>query len=293
MMMPTMGNAKPAKLPWELISLDFVGPLTRSTAGNTVMLVAVDWVTKYVIAHPMRNADAVKMVNFLENEVFLRFSRPRIVLTDNGKQFHSTAFRALLARYQIEHMTTAFYCPMVNNAERVNRVLITCIRALLKEDHKSWDVNLPAIVAAINSAKHDSTGVSPHFANFGRDLILHTDLYKQQEMNTHQDPKVAQDIRLSTLKRTHEFVVRRLKASHEKSKQRYNIRTRSVAFKLGDVVWRRNFSLSSKVEGINQKLNPKFTATIVREVLGHNMYLLEDVVSGKLGRYHAKDVKAD
>ncbi|KXJ81766.1 hypothetical protein RP20_CCG017892 [Aedes albopictus] len=165
-MLPTMGSAKPARLPWELISLDFVGPLTRSTTGNTVMLVAVDWVTKYVIAHPMRSADTVKMVNFLENEIFLRFSRPRIVLTDNGKQFTSAAFRALLARYQIEHMTTAYYCPMVNNAERVNRVLITCIRALLKEDHKSWDENLQAIVAAINSAKHASTGVSPHFANF-------------------------------------------------------------------------------------------------------------------------------
>lgn len=190
-------------------------------------------------------------------------------------------------------MTTAYYCPMVNNAERVNRVLVTCIRALLKEEHKAWDENLPAIVAAINSAKHDSTGVSPHFANFGRDLILHTDLYKQQDMNTHQDPKVAQEIRLSTLKRIHEFVVKRMKASHERSKQHYNLRSRTVSFKVGDVVWRRNFGLSSKVDGINQKLNPKFTAAIVRGVLGHNMYSLEDVATGKQGKYHAKDLKAD
>lgn len=292
-MMPTMGDAKPARVPWELLSLDFVGPLTRSTAGNTVMLVAVDWVTKYVIAHPMRSADSVKMVNFLENEVFLRFSRPRIVLTDNGRQFVSAAFRALLARHQIEHMTTAYYCPMVNNAERVNRVLITCIRALLKEDHKSWDENLPAIVAAINSARHESTGVSPHFANFGRDLILHTDLYKQEELNTHQDPKLAQEMRLSTLRRIHEFVVQRLKSSHEKSKQRYNLRTRSVSFKVGDVVWRRNFGLSSKTDCVNQKLNPKFTAAVVRQVLGHNIYLVEDVATGKQRKYHAKDIKAD
>lgn len=292
-MMPSMGSAKPARIPWELVSLDFVGPLTRSKAGNTVMLVAVDWVTKYVIVHPMRSADSVKMVNFLENEVFLRFSRPRILLTDNGKQFTSAAFRALLARHQIEHMTTAYYCPMVNNAERVNRVLITCIRALINEDHKSWDENLPAIAAAINSAKHESTGVSPHFANFGRDLILHTDLYKQQELNTHQDPKIAQDNRLSTLKRVHEFVVQHIKASYEKSKRFYNLRTRTVSFKIGDVVWRRNFSLSSKMEGINQKLNPKFTAALVRGILGHNMYLLEDVMSGKQGKYHAKDIKSD
>lgn len=291
--MPTMGDAKPAKLPWELISLDFVGPFTRSKEGNTVILVIVDWVTKYIVVHPMRSADSVKMVNFLENEVFLRFSRPRIVLTDNGKQFLSAAFRSLLARYQINHMTTAFYCPMVNNAERVNRVLITCIRALLDENHRIWDQNLPGIVAAINSAKHEATGVSPHFANFGRDLILHTDLYKQQNLNVPDDPKLAQELRLSGIKRIHEFIIQRIKASHDRSKQRYNLRKRSAAYKIGDVVWRRNFGLSSKADCINQKLNPKFIASIVRENLGHNLYSLEDVITGKRGRYHAKDIKSD
>ena len=159
-LMPTMGKLKPAKLPWELISMDFIGPLPRSKRGNTVMLVIVDWITKYVIVHPMRSADAVKMVEFLETEVFLRFSRPRIVLSDNGKQFESMAFKSLLARHNIIHMKTAFYCPMVNNTERVNRVLVTCIRTLLEGDHREWDEQLPAIVAAINSAKHDAIGVS-------------------------------------------------------------------------------------------------------------------------------------
>ena len=106
--MPTMGRLKPVKLPWELISMDFVGPLPRSKRGNTVMLVIVYWITKYVIVHPMRSADSVKMVEFLETEVFLRFSRPRIVLSDNGKQFESMAFKSLLARHNIIHMKTAF-----------------------------------------------------------------------------------------------------------------------------------------------------------------------------------------
>lgn len=144
-MMPKMGSPKPAKLPWELISLDFVGPLTRSKRGNTVMLVVVDWVTKYVIVHPMRNADSVRMAEFLENEVFLKFSRPRMMLSNNGKQFESVAFRSLLARHNIIHMKTAFYCPMVNNAERVNRVLTTCIHSLIDEVHRNWDENLPSI----------------------------------------------------------------------------------------------------------------------------------------------------
>lgn len=292
-MMPNMGGAKPARLPWELVSIDFVGPFTRSRSGNTVMLVIVDWVTKYVIAHPMRSADSVKMVEFLEQNVFLKFSRPRIILSDNGKQFVSSVFKAMLARHKITHMKTAFYCPMVNNAERVNRVLVTGIRALLDEDHRAWDENLQGIVAAINSAKHDVTGVSPHFANFGRDLLLHTDLYTQQDLNTPDDPKVAQDLRLSAIKRIQDFIVKRIKNNHEKTKQRYNMRTRAVSFKIGDLVWRRSFNRSSKVDQVNQKLDPKFVPAVVREIKGVNLYTLEDVSSGKRGQYHAKDIKAD
>lgn len=42
---------------------------------------------------------------------------------------------------------------------------------------------------------------------------------------------------------------------------------------------------------MNQKLNPKFTPAIIRKTLGANLYELEDVVSGKNGRYHAKAIK--
>lgn len=292
-MMPNMGGPKPARIPWELISIDFVGPFTRSRKGNTVLLVVVDWVTKYVVVNPMKSANAVEMVRFLEEEVFLKFSRPRIILSDNGKQFLSVAFKSLLLKHRIEHMRTAFYCPMVNNCERVNRVLITCVRALLNEDHRAWDEQLPAIVAAINSAKHDSTGVSPHVANFGRELILHTDLYTQQNLNTPDDPNVAQDIRLSTIRRIQEFVVQQIRLNHERTKQRYDLRTRAVSFQIGDVVWRRSFTLSSKVDHVNRKLDPKFIPAIVREIRGSNLYTLEDIVTGKRGQYHAKDIKAN
>lgn len=257
------------------------------------MLVVVDWITKYAIVHPMRNADSSRMVEFLEQEVFLKFSRPRIILSDNGKQFESLVFKSLLSRQNIRHMKTGYYTPMVNNAERVNQVLITCIRALLDEDHRAWDEHLPEITAAINSSRHEATGVSPHYANFGRELLLHTDLYAQQDLNSPDSSKQLQDKRLAEIRRIQEFVLQKIKNNHMKTKQRYNLRTRAVSFKVGELVWRRTFQLSSKVNQINQKLNPKFVPAIVREVLGTNLYRLEDVSSGKLGRYHAKDIKAD
>ncbi|XP_055527358.1 uncharacterized protein LOC129719979 [Wyeomyia smithii] len=233
------------------------------------------------------------MVEFLEEEICLKFSRPRIVLSDNGKQFESLLFKSWLSRHQIAHMKTAFYCPQVNNAERVNRVVITCIGSLLDGNHREWDENIPAILAAINTAKHESTGVSPHEANFGRNLLLHTDLYTQQGLNIPDDPKVAQNLRLSTIHRIQQLIIQRIRNSYEQSKRRYDFRKRVVSFKVGDVVCRRSFVLSSKANQITSKLEPKFVPAIVEEILGTNLYELEDILDGKKGKFHAKDIKAD
>lgn len=51
---PAMGAPKPAKLPWELISIDWISLLVRSRNGSTVLLVIVAWITKFVIVEPFR-----------------------------------------------------------------------------------------------------------------------------------------------------------------------------------------------------------------------------------------------
>lgn len=137
-----MGATKPAKFPWELISIDWVGPMVRSRNGNTVLCVIVDWITKFVIVEHIRAAIAQQMVVYLENNVFLRFSSPRIIVTDLGSQFTSHVFRSLILRYSITHMRTAYYTPMCNAAERKNRTLVTCVRALLDENQRNWDEHL-------------------------------------------------------------------------------------------------------------------------------------------------------
>lgn len=290
---PAMGNVKPARHPWELISIDWVGPMVRSKHGNTVLLVIVDWITKFVIAEPFRMAHARQLVEFLEKYVFLKFSTPRIILTDNGSQFVSNCFQSLLRRYNIEPMRTAFYSPMCNPAERTNRTLVTCIRTLLDDDQRDWDANLQQIVCAINSAKHETLGCSPYFANFGRHHVLFTDQYPQADLNLGSDVDQAQQARLKTIQNIQCFIVDRIKSAHEKSKNRYDLRTRERKFAKGELVWRRNFQPSSAIDSRTKKLGPKFIPCYVRDVIGQNNYTLEDVKTSAVGVYHAKDIKPD
>lgn len=290
---PAMGNVKPARHPWELISIDWVGPMVRSKSGNSVLLVIVDWVTKYVIAEPFRMANAKQMVEFMEKYVFLKFSTPRIVLTDNGSQFLSHCFQSLFRRYNIEPMRTAFYTPMCNPAERTNRTIVTCIRTLLDDDQRDWDSNLQQIVCAINSAKHETLGCSPYFANYGRNHVLFTDQYPQADLNASGDCSQAQRTRIKVIQNVQQFIIDRIKSAHERSKQHYDLRTRNRTFAVGDLVWRRSFQQSSAAEGRTKKLGPKFVPCYVRDVIGQNNYALEDVKTSVTGVHHAKDIKAD
>lgn len=290
---PTMGNVKPARHPWELLSIDWVGPITRSKNGNTVLLVIVDWVTKYVIAEPFRMASASHMVEFLEKYVFLKFSTPRIIITDNGSQFLSQCFESFLRRYDIKHMRTAFYSPMCNPAERTNRTLVTCIRTLIDDDQRDWDVHLQQVICAINTAKQETLGCSPYYANYGRHHVLFTEQYTQADLNTADDVSQSQKTRLKIIHNIQQFIVDRIKTAHQASKNRYDLRTRERKFAIGELVWRRSFQLSSAIDNRTKKLGPKYVPCYVREIIGKNNYRLEDIKTAASGVYHAKDIKED
>ncbi|XP_058827009.1 uncharacterized protein LOC131686989 [Topomyia yanbarensis] len=185
-----------------------------------------------------RLANAQKMSDFLEHYVFHRFSTPRIIVSDSGSQFLSQAFQSLLKRYNVIHMRTAFYTPMCNAAERTNRTLITCVRSLLDDDQRNWDVHIQQVVCAINTAKHESLGCSSHYCDFGRDHILFINRYPLAKLNSAEDPVEAQKLRIAAAQNIQHFVLSRIKAAHDSSKQRYDLRARHRGFTVGEIVWR-------------------------------------------------------
>lgn len=95
---PPMGRQKLADYAWQLISADYLGPLTRSKKGNNFLLVVADWFSKEVVLFPCRAAESKSLVNFLEYDIFLSKGVPETIITDNGKQFISKEFEALLKK---------------------------------------------------------------------------------------------------------------------------------------------------------------------------------------------------
>lgn len=166
-----MGKQKLVSRPFEQISMDLVGPLVRSTKGNTHLFVAYDHFTKFPILIPIRKATAKKIVDIVENQIFLVYGIPRSIVIDNGRQFISREFKKLLEQYEVATFYNANYHPQNNPTERPNKVIGSAVRSYVDENHKSWDKNINKIQVALRTATNAVTGYTPFYLNHGREFM--------------------------------------------------------------------------------------------------------------------------
>jgi len=279
-----MGEPKPATRPWQMVSVDFMGPLPRSKNGNTILVVATDVFTKFVVAKALRDASTKKLVEFIENDIFLQWNVSEVVISDNGPQFISREFSQLLTRYRTQHWTNSVYHPQNNPTERVNQVLGNCIRCYVGDDHRNWDRDLKKIVAAINTSHHESTKFSPFYLNFGRSLQLVGDTIHHSDSEPPMDEK---------MRPIYAQVQHNLKEAHKKQAKYYNLRARQREFNVGDKAWRKNFVLSDASKKISAKLSPKKIPGTIIKKLGSNTYIFKDTETGREGKYSITDLFPD
>jgi hypothetical protein len=91
-------------------------------------------------------------------------------VSDNATVFKSRTFYDLCFSWGIKHVTTSPYYPQVNQVERFNRNLKVALTIYHHAQHTNWDVNLPSLALAFNSAWHESTAKTPASLILGRDL---------------------------------------------------------------------------------------------------------------------------
>lgn len=170
-----------ALFPCEFAGVDFVGPLPRSSRGNEYILVFVDYFTKWVEICPVREATAQVAADKFLSEVFARHGVPKYLVSDRGVQFVSAVFDLVVRAMGTTHRLTTAYHPQSNQTERVNRTMKTAIRSYVGSKHRDWDHHLGLISFALRTAPHQSTGDSPAFLLYGRDLSTPLDLTMQPD----------------------------------------------------------------------------------------------------------------
>lgn len=90
----------------------------------------------------------------------------------------------------------------------------------------------------------------------------------------------------------HERVTVELRKSYEKSRIRYDRRTRKFEYKVGDLIYHRCMKLSDAASKFSAKLRPRYVKCEVIARMGSNTYKVKDVDGKHVGVYHTTQLKA-
>lgn len=153
---------------------------------------------------------------------------------------------------------TTPYHPQANLTERVNRVLGTMLKIYAHRHQTTWDVRLPELEFAVNTAYSESTGLAPCEILFGRMLNDPTTLQRKNldGVGTPTDSEIVNFTRFlrQRLESAVVFVRENLVKAMEKQKAYYDLRRRESPFKVGDLVWKDSHKLSDASKQFTAKL---------------------------------------
>nr|GEV69735.1 reverse transcriptase domain-containing protein [Tanacetum cinerariifolium] len=92
--------------------IDFMGPFP-SSRGNKYILVAVDYLSKWVKAKVLPTNDAHVVCKFLKS-LFARFGAPQAITSDRGTHFCNDQFAKVMLKYGVTHRLSTAYHPQTS-----------------------------------------------------------------------------------------------------------------------------------------------------------------------------------
>ena len=104
---------------FDVWGIDFIGPFPNSN-GNLYILLAVDYMTKWIEAIACKTNDSKVVTKFLKENIFSRFGTPQAIISDNGSHFCNRKFESLVRKYSISHKLSTPYHPQTSGQVEVS-----------------------------------------------------------------------------------------------------------------------------------------------------------------------------
>ena len=228
---PLQPNEIP-KRPWEIVSVDMIGPLPES-AGNNAILNVIDMFSKQIISIPTQTElSSMGWARLYRDHVWCNHGKSRKIVSDRGPQFVSQFIKDLYMLLGIEGNPSTAYHPQTDGqTERMNQEIEQYLRIYINHHQDDWSDWIPMAAFSYNNKINVSTGFSPFYINKG----YHPDT----GINLHREVKSESAAEFATqMEKIREEAQAALKTAQETMKRYYD-RTRgeSREYKVGDKVW--------------------------------------------------------
>ncbi|GJU45489.1 reverse transcriptase domain-containing protein [Tanacetum coccineum] len=159
---------------FDMWGIDFMGPFP-SSRGNKYILVAVDYLSKWVEAKALRTNDARVVCKFLKS-LFARFRTPRAIISDRGTYFCNDQFSKVMLKYRVTHQLSTAYHPQTSRQVEVStRGLKRILKRTVGENRASWSDKLDDALWAFLTTFKTPIGCTPYKLMYGKACHLPID----------------------------------------------------------------------------------------------------------------------
>ncbi len=167
---------EPPKGPWELLQLDFIGPLTSAKGGYRYCLVIIDKFSKWVEAIPTRNNSANTVARVVANQILPLWGAPIQIESDQGTHFTGQVMKQICQMLNIKQRFHIPYRPQSSGmVERANRTIKESISKQVAQHKNQWIDALPTVLTILRATPSKATGISPFELMTGRVMKLPID----------------------------------------------------------------------------------------------------------------------
>lgn len=258
-----------------LVSVDFYGPLPKSTYGATYIFVVLDVFSKFVKLYPLRRATANAAIAKIQD--FIKTIPIKAILADHGSQFKARRWQRFCKDKGIKPGFTSINHPASNPVERVMREIGRMLRTYCHAHNQGWVKVLHEIEECMNSIPHDSTGVSAIKIISGEEPKRNFDrVLSILWPNVRSEEDLLDKVR------------ERLRSRADRRKIVFDRCVRKIQFKVDNLVLLKRINLSKKEQKISAKLQLLYEGPYkIVSLPFRNVAQLVHPVSGKIrGNYN-------
>ena len=150
-----------------------MGPFPTTLRQLKFLVVGIDYFTKWVEAEPLAIITKKSIRSFVWRNIICRYEIPRVLVSDNGKQFDNSAFRDFYSKLGIKNHYSSPAHPQANEqVEVTNRTLLKIIKTWLEGVKGIWPDELPSVLWAYHTTARTPTGETPFRLAYGADAVI-------------------------------------------------------------------------------------------------------------------------
>lgn len=136
----------------------------------------VEHLTKWLELYPLRDQKSETIAKKVFDCWIPRHGAPEQIHHDQGKNLTAEMIQEICSFFEIWNTQMTPFHPQLDGAsERNIRIVNSMPVMIVKQDQRNWDLHFPSTCLAYNTFVHSSTGFTPTFLKFGRELRLPSD----------------------------------------------------------------------------------------------------------------------